>query len=147
MITITTAIKQIIAGWTVLVIDDEPDSLEVAQRVLTFQGAKVHTASNGAEGLEIARSVRPSFILSDISMPVMDGWEFIHNVLADPETSSIPVIALTAHAMPGDKERILKAGFYSYLTKPLSPLSFLQDLLSLFSEITSEASHNTVTLL
>jgi two-component system, cell cycle response regulator DivK len=147
MIIITDALKKVIAGWVVLIIDDEPDSLEVARRVLTFQGATVYTASNGVEGLEIARSVRPSFILSDISMPVMDGWEFMHHLKEDVEMASIPVVALTAHAMPGDKERILKAGFYSYLTKPLSPMSFLQDLLTLFSVTAREAANNTVTLL
>lgn len=126
--------KEKIAGWRVLVIDDEPDSVEVASRVLTFHGAKVYTAPNGAEGLALARQIKPTFILSDISMPVMDGWEMIYHLQEDPQIKSIPVVALTAHAMNGDRERALAAGFHHYLTKPLSPLTLANDLLKLFAE-------------
>jgi CheY-like chemotaxis protein len=147
MIAITDAVKKVVAGWVVLVIDDEMDSLEVAQRVLRFHGATVHTASNGSDGLELARTVQPTFILSDLSMPVMDGWELLSHLQEDPATAHIPVVALTAHAMQGDRERVLNVGFYNYLTKPLSPLNFLQDLLAMFSEVFPEVMNNPTTLM
>ncbi len=121
-----------VASWKVLVVDDEPDSLDVVMRVLRYHGATVYTASNGAEALDIMKEVQPTLILSDLSMPVMDGWEMLYHIQTDTKLAGIPVIALTAHAMTGDRERAVAAGFHYYLTKPLSPLSFLQDLIKLF---------------
>jgi CheY-like chemotaxis protein len=123
-----------VSSWLALIVDDEPDSLEVATRVLRYHGASVLVASNGKEAVEILRTEMPTFILSDLSMPTMDGWTLIEHIKANPRTADIPVIALTAHAMSGDRERALAAGFHYYLTKPLSPLTFLEDLLRLFSE-------------
>lgn len=135
--------KDGISTWQVLVVDDEPDSLEVVSRVLAFHGAKVYSASNGIEGLAIAQDVGPTFILLDLSMPEMDGWEMLHHLKSDPRTANIPVIALTAHAMAGDRERTLSAGFHHYLAKPLSPFTFLDDLLALFAESEATSSPKT----
>src|SRR5574341_897427 len=126
--------KQTISRWTVLVVDDEPDSLDVVMLVLNFHGAKVHTASDGREGLALARELKSTFILSDLSMPRMDGWAMLHQLQSDSHTANIPVIALTAHGMRGDRERAIGAGFHYYLLKPLSPLTFLDDLIRLFVE-------------
>lgn len=126
--------KEQISTWRILVVDDEPDSLEVVTRVLSFYGATVYTAANGVEALSIVDKVLPTFILMDLSMPKMDGWETLYHLQKDRRTADIPVIALTAHAMQGDRERVLHAGFHSYLTKPLSPATFAGDLLKLFSE-------------
>src|SRR5687767_11588072 len=89
-------IKNKLKGWTVLVVDDEPDSLFVAARWLKLAGATVLSAENGKDGLELARLMQPRFILTDLTMPVMDGWEFQYELRGDPSTKSIPVIALTA---------------------------------------------------
>lgn len=123
-----------VSTWKVLIVDDEPDSLEVAARVLKFHGATVYLAANGLEGLAKARQIGPTFILSDISMPQMDGWEMRYELENDPRTMAIPVVALTAHGMPGDRERAIAAGFQYYLTKPLSPITLLDDLLKLFAD-------------
>lgn len=120
-----------IAGWKVLVVDEEPDRLDMAMRVLKFYGAGVYLACNGREALDIIARITPTFILADLSMPVMDGWELLHHVKGNPRTRPIPVIALTAHAMPGDRERALEVGFDHYLTKPLNPFTLLRDLLNL----------------
>lgn len=104
--------------WTVLIVDDEQDNREVAERVLRFFGAKVHVATNGIEALELLSTLRPTIILLDLSMPVMDGWETLRRIRNQPETAAIPVMALTAHAMTGDRERILQAGFDNYVAKP-----------------------------
>ena len=127
--------RTMLNGWDVLVVDDEPDSLEVAARILRFHGATVYTATNGNEGLAVTRSKRPKLIISDISMPVLDGWGFIYELKNDRATMDIPAIALTAHAMVGDRERAISAGFHNYLTKPLTAKTFMRDLLNLLIEI------------
>jgi two-component system, cell cycle response regulator DivK len=127
--------RDLLTGWDILVIDDEEDSLEVAQIILDEYGANVHTARDGAEGLEVVNRIRPKFVISDISMPVVDGWGFIHEMKKDRATAEIPVIALTAHAMVGDRERAIGAGFNNYLTKPLTATTFIYDLVRLLIEI------------
>ncbi len=123
------------AGWTILVVDDEQDSLEVARFILDFYGAEVVSASDGREALDMIKQQRPNFIISDLSMPVMDGWEFLHNLRSSPLTADLPIIALTAHAMVGDRERVLAAGFTDYITKPLSADTFIQQLVTMLATI------------
>ncbi len=106
------------AQWIVLIVDDEPDNLTVPKEVLSFYGAQVYTAEDGAEGLKVLETVTPTFILLDLSMPKMDGWETIKRIRANPKTARVPVIALTAHAMSGDRERVQEAGFDGYIAKP-----------------------------
>jgi len=114
--------------WTVLVVDDEPDNLGVPEQVLSFLGATVYTATNGVEGLEVLEAVIPTFILLDLSMPRMDGWEMIAHVRADPRVAEVPVIALTAHAMPEDKTRVEEAGFDGYISKPFLLATFMDEI-------------------
>lgn len=132
---ITQIPEDLLEGWVIVVLDDEDDSLEVAQIILDEYGATVYTAQNGQEGVEIVRRVRPRFVISDLSMPVMDGWGFISSLKADRALADIPVIALTAHAMVGDRERAVAAGFHNYLTKPLTVDTFMADLLRLLIDI------------
>lgn len=130
-----TMSPELLVGWKVLVIDDEPDSLLVAQSLLEMCGAQVAVAANGQEGLDAIRSVRPDFVVSDLSMPVMSGWQMIFQLKQTPVTRDIPVIALTAHAMEGDRTRAIEVGFHNYLTKPLRPETFINDLLRLILDI------------
>ena len=81
-------------GWQVLVLEDEIDSLEVALTILRYYGATVYTATNGKEGLDLLKEKKPHFVISDLSMPIMDGWEFITEVKKDRTIAEIPVIAL-----------------------------------------------------
>lgn len=127
-------------GWTVLIVDDEPDSLTVASMLLKYYGATVIEANNGVKGLELARSENPRFIISDLSMPGMDGWDMIVELKKDRRTAGIPVIALTAHAMAGDRTKAIAAGFHNYLSKPLVPETFVNDLLALLIDIPDIAS-------
>ena len=127
--------RDLLAGWDIVVIDDEEDSLEVAEVILLEYGANVHTASNGQEGLEVVEAVRPRFVISDLSMPNVDGWGFIAAMQKERELAQIPVIALTAHAMTGDRERAIAAGFHNYLTKPLTVETFMGDLVNLLTTI------------
>jgi CheY-like chemotaxis protein len=114
----TEELTKVVKNWVVLAVDNEQDNISVVEKVLSFEGAKVYTALNGVEGLEVLEIVTPTFILLDLSMPVMDGWEMLAKVRANPITAHLPVIALTAHAMDGDRDRALEAGFDGYIAKP-----------------------------
>jgi CheY-like chemotaxis protein len=127
----TTQLISALTGRKVLLVDDEPDSLDVAATLLKMSEAEVITAVNGADGLAKAKEHHPLFIISDLSMPVMDGWELLKALQSDKLVSDIPVIALTAHAMPGDRRKALHAGFSNYLTKPLQPETFVGNLIRL----------------
>ena len=119
------------SGWDIVVIDDEEDNLMVIKVILMEYGANVHTASDGEEGLRLIRRVRPQFVICDVSMPGLDGWSVIHEVKLDPALRDICVIALTAHAMAGDRERVVAAGFHNYLAKPISVNTFIHDVTQL----------------
>jgi len=125
----------LLEGWKVLIVDDEPDSLAVAQILLEMCSATVYTAANGEEGYQLAVQYRPKLIVSDLSMPNMSGWQLLHKLKENGLTRDIPVIALTAHAMEGDRARGFAAGFHNYLTKPLQPETFVNDLLRLVVDI------------
>ncbi len=116
------------ATWDVLIVDDEPDNVGVAEKVLVFNGAKVRTACDGIEGLIRLEERRPTFVLLDLSMPHMDGWEMLRRLRSNPETSDLIVIAVTAHAMIGDAERAMEAGFDGYITKPFRLADFLPQI-------------------
>jgi len=124
-----------LSGWTVVVVDDDPKSLEILFELTSFFGATVHKAVNGKDGLELVQTLYPDFVVADLSMPVMDGWQMIKRLKADPMTRPIPIIALTAHAMAGDREKALAAGCHNYLSKPLRPEIFGRQLNLLLSEI------------
>lgn len=134
----------VLKDWDVVVIDDEPDSLEVARFILDFYGANVHTAVNGKDGISLVEEVKPRFVISDLSMPEMDGWEFISTLKLTPHMQDIPVIALTAHAMKGDRERAVAAGFHNYLTKPLTASTFMDNLLILLLDIPQLSQYLTI---
>lgn len=118
-----------LSGWEVVIVDDEEDSLEVAEILLRELGATVYTATNGQDGLALIRKVKPHLVISDLSMPIMDGWGLIFEMRKDPALRKIPALALTAHAMQGDRERTMAAGFQEYLTKPIEAKPFIRELL------------------
>src|SRR5579875_3177839 len=92
---------------------------DMLSRRLSRKGYEVAIAVDGAQGLDMARNEAPNLILMDMSLPVLDGWEATRRLKADDVTRSIPIIALTAHAMAGDRERALEAGCDDYDTKPV----------------------------
>jgi CheY-like chemotaxis protein len=113
--------QQVGAGRTVLLVEDNLHNRRIFTSILTHYGFAVREAVNGAEAVELARSVRPDLILMDLSLPVLDGWEATRRIKEDAELRAIPIIALTAHAMSGDEGRALEAGCDAYLSKPISP--------------------------
>jgi two-component system, cell cycle response regulator DivK len=116
------------AGWSALIVDDDSANLEVASQFLGFLGARAQAIDNAPDALKALERITPTFILLDISMPMMDGWEMLKQVRANPETASIPIIALTAHAMSGDREAALKAGFDGYISKPFMLNNFIEEI-------------------
>ena len=120
----------------VLVVDDEPDNLAVVAETLAYMGLVVRSARNGREGLDILQDFIPDLILLDLSMPQMDGWEMCSVLKANPDTRDIPVIALSAHAMSGDRERALAAGFDGYLPKPVEIMTLPDEIQKVLSERT-----------
>jgi len=115
-------------GLTVLVIDDALDSLELVQAVLAPSQARILTATGAQEALHLIALHRPDLIISDIGMPVIDGFDFIRKVRALPDRliASVPVIALTAFSHKEDEQKVLAAGFDEFLAKPLVPAALLQ---------------------
>jgi CheY-like chemotaxis protein len=111
-----------LAGITVLVVDDEADARELLGLTLTSHGAEVRTVGSAAAALEALRAHPPMLLVSDIGMPITDGYELIRQVRALPtETAQIPAVALTAYAREEDRRRALEAGFGTYLSKPVEP--------------------------
>jgi two-component system, cell cycle response regulator DivK len=103
----------------ILVVEDNEMNRDMLMRRLQRRGYEVVIAVDGAEGLAMAQSESPALVLMDISLPVLDGWEATRRLKMAPETKSIPVIALTAHAMSGDRERCIEAGCDDFDTKPV----------------------------
>jgi CheY-like chemotaxis protein len=105
---------------TILLADDNAPSRELMREILEACGYDVAEAANGHEALDLIRKSPPDIVLLDLQMPVMDGFAVIHAVRSDERLRLLTVIALTASAMLGDKERAIAAGFDSYIAKPIS---------------------------
>ena len=103
----------------ILLVEDNETNRDMLARRLERRGYQVIVALDGAQGVSMARSEAPALILMDMSLPVLDGWQATQQIRAGVETRAIPIIALTAHAMVGDRERALAAGCDDYDTKPI----------------------------
>jgi two-component system cell cycle response regulator DivK len=103
---------------TILYIDDTENNRILVTRRLEKKGYHVLTSENAMQGMAVAREQMPDLILMDMGMPDIDGWSATRHLKADPQLKAIPVIALTAHAMQGDREKTLDAGCEDYETKP-----------------------------
>ena len=103
----------------ILYVEDNDDNVYVLKNRLTRAGYTVLVAVNGEDGVAMAAAEKPDLILMDLSLPVLDGWEATRRLKAAEETRAIPVIALTAHAMSGDREKALEAGCEDFDTKPV----------------------------
>jgi CheY-like chemotaxis protein len=112
----------------VLLVEDDQDNFDLVHILLEQSGCIVLGAITGQEALEVARRELPDLILMDLSLPVMDGWTAAHELKLDPQTASIPLLALTAHTLPGDRQRALDAGFNGYISKPINVLHFKEEL-------------------
>ena len=103
----------------ILLVEDNEMNRDMLSRRLVRNGYEVSLAMDGQQGVDMALSERPDLILMDMSLPVIDGWEATRRIKANDATRQIPVIALTAHAMAGDREKAMEAGCDDYDTKPV----------------------------
>ena len=108
-------------------------------QVLTYRGCQVLTAVDGREAITTAQQQVPDLILMDLSLPALDGWEATRAIKGIPELSHIPVVALTAHAMVGDRERALAVGCDGYISKPIEVLKFFDQIRPYLPESPSAA--------
>lgn len=118
----------------ILLVEDNEMNRDMLSRRLTKRGHEVLIAVDGQEGVDIATSESPEIILLDMSLPVMDGWEVARRLKAVDATRKIPIIALTAHAMAGDREKALEAGCDDYDTKPIELPRLLAKMESLLGK-------------
>ena len=115
----------------ILLVEDNEMNRDMLSRRLERRGFEVVIATDGAEGVAKSKSDHPDLVLMDMSLPVMNGWEATRAIKADPATSSLPVIALTAHSMAGDREKAMEAGCNDYDVKPVDLPRLLEKMAAL----------------
>lgn len=128
-----------IKNWRVLIVDDVMDNRLVAEMILDFQGATVETANNGIQALELLESYDANLILLDLSMPGMDGWQMLEILHQQEHFHHIPIIALTAHVIHGDKQRVMDAGFNGYIAKPYEATTFVGRIQEIMNTMHNES--------
>ncbi|HYD78960.1 MAG TPA: response regulator [Paucimonas sp.] len=109
----------------VLIIEDNPANMELMVYLLNAFGHQVSAIYDGAAGIDAAQRSRPDLIICDVHLPKMDGYEIVRRLKTDPKLAGVPVVAVTALAMVGDQEKLLNAGFDSYIGKPIDPEAFV----------------------
>jgi CheY-like chemotaxis protein len=117
----------------ILIVEDNEMNRDMLSRRLIRRGYDIVMAVDGGEGIAAATAERPDVILMDMSLPVVDGWEATRRLKAEPQTRAIPVIGLTAHAMAGDRDKVLEAGCDDYDTKPVELPRLLQKIEALLA--------------
>ncbi|MCK0513061.1 response regulator [Aromatoleum buckelii] len=109
----------------ILIAEDHPASLELLRYLLSANGYDILSAEDGEAALELARRHPPDLIICDLQMPKKNGYEVVGELKSDPALAQIPVVAVTAFSMIGDREQVLAAGFDGYLSKPIEPEEFV----------------------
>ena len=112
----------------ILLVEDHEDNRNIYRTILEHYGFDVLVAGDGEEGVRMASEGSPDLVLLDIDIPVLDGFEVARQLKAAEATGKIPIVALTAHSRPEDRERAAEAGFDGYLTKPVSPRSVVDEV-------------------
>lgn len=110
----------------VLIVEDNMDTYELVRFILEKNGYEVFLAVNGRDGVNAATKQKPDLIVMDLSMPEMDGWTATRLIKQNKETTSIPLIALTAHVLPGDRQRAMDSGCDEYITKPMDLIELVE---------------------
>ncbi|HET7873237.1 MAG TPA: response regulator [Terriglobales bacterium] len=113
----------------ILIVEDKPSSRELLRTVLEQLGYEVLEARDGEEGLRLIRDHKPKLVFMDLQIPLRNGYEVLQEVRKDPGFAQLPIVAITANAMPGDRDKTLAAGFTGYIAKPVS-LAYLRSEIS-----------------
>jgi two-component system cell cycle response regulator DivK len=109
---------------TILLVEDNERNRKLVRTILEFRGYEVIECEDGAPSLELARAHKPALVLMDIQLPTMDGITALGRLRADPDTAAIPVVAVTASVTPGERDRVVAAGFNGYVSKPIDVSTF-----------------------
>lgn len=121
----------------ILLVEDNEENRDALSRRLTRRGYEVVMAFDGQKGVEAASAEKPDVILMDMNMPILDGWQATRKIKSMPEVSRIPIIALTAHAMSGDREKVIEAGCDDYHTKPVEFARLLEQIEAILKKAVS----------
>lgn len=124
----------------VLVIEDNPANMELVSYILGKFGYEVDAAMDGESGVRLAQACAPGLVICDLQLPGIDGFEVVRRLKAMPQLRQVPVLAVTAYAMVGDRERVLAAGFDGYIAKPIDPQYFVQQITSVLGAATPMAA-------
>ena len=124
----------------VLIAEDNPVNRELLRELLEMRGYTVSEACDGQEALTMVAEIRPDILLLDIGMAVLDGYGVARKIRGDPKFATLPILAITAYAMQGDREKILQSGFDGYLAKPIDAIALEQELVRLLSKPDSAAA-------
>lgn len=123
-------------SWRILIVEDNVNNIEMLADYLRAHGHMVHLACDGEQAIRFLRVELPDIVLMDIQMPKLDGWGAIQQIRADPDLAAVPIIAVTALAMQGDRDRCLQAGADAYLSKPFR----LREMLATIETCLAEAA-------
>jgi CheY-like chemotaxis protein len=115
-------------NWTVIIVEDTYDDMQLATAILQYDGIEVLMANNGSECLQLLNSVQPTLIVTDLAMPEMDGWQMLDEIRANPRTAHIPVVAVSAYYSANLEQDARNAGFNACFPKPVSPREFVNQL-------------------
>lgn len=133
--------QQDLSHWDVIIVDDEPDNIGVIEIVFNFHRVNFRAAGSGQQCIDLLFERIPTLILADIQMPFMSGYDLLKHIRSKEEWKHIPVIAITAHAMSGDHEQIIKAGFDGYIPKPIETMRIMQQI----QDTLAQKGHNEST--
>ncbi|GAB5490090.1 MAG: response regulator [Phototrophicaceae bacterium] len=121
-------------NWRILVVEDEYDSIQMVSKILRHSGAEVHIARNGHECIKVLETLAPTFIIMDLALPEMDGWETLAKIRESEHTAHIPVAAITAYHSVNVEEDAYDAGFNAYFPKPLDTINLVEYLSHLIKD-------------
>lgn len=113
---------------TILIIEDNPINMELLVYLIEASGHVVVTATDGQEGLDRMNECTPDLVICDLEMPILNGFEFLERLRRDGAHHDLPVVAVTAASMPGDRTRVMQSGFDGYISKPITPTSFVSEI-------------------
>jgi CheY-like chemotaxis protein len=125
----------------VLIAEDNPVNRELLREILENRGYTVTEAGDGQDALTLVDEIRPDILLLDIGMPVLDGYAVAKRLRENPKTAALPILAITAYAMQGDREKILQSGFDGYLSKPIDAGALAEEMQRVLGKQDSAASN------
>jgi len=125
----------------VLIAEDNPVNRELLREILENRGYSVTEAGDGQDALTLVHEIQPDILLLDIGMPVLDGYAVAKKLRENPKTAALPILAITAYAMQGDREKILQSGFDGYLSKPIDASALAEEMQRVLGKQSSAASN------